>query len=376
MNTTYFSKSFNHALLLTAVFIVFFTTAHATSVNLALGKKTTQSSDYRSDMYHSEMAVNGYISSINGVNSWAAHNFTHTKKEFFAWWKVDLGSDKIIDTIIIYNREDCCRKRLTNYQVAILDDKNNLVYKKVFHGTFPNRKKIIEIDEIVDKKGRYVKVQLLDKNYLSLAEVQVMGRDVAPPVYMCDEAYNYSVYDGDGGIGPAGGFIFHINENGSHGMEAAPKNQGNAEWGCNDVAFKGAYVFGLGIGVGTGEQNTADILSAGCTSTEKGSSAAKIASDYEYGGYSDWFLPSKEELDLMFNNLQYKHNSGFSDTFWESYDKRGEDGNFWSSSANGKTKAWAQNFGHYWFGNEGMQYERNRRNKFVVRPIRYFKICP
>jgi hypothetical protein len=29
-----------------------------------------------------------------------------------------------------------------------------------------------------DKQGRYVRIQLLDNNYLSLAEVQVMGVDI------------------------------------------------------------------------------------------------------------------------------------------------------------------------------------------------------
>ncbi|TXK95276.1 hypothetical protein BMR11_13925 [Methylococcaceae bacterium CS5] len=161
-------KNFNLALLL----IAFFTTAHATSVNLALGKTATQSSNYRSDMYHAEMAVNGYTNSVNDRSSWDAHNFTHTKKEQGAWWQVDLGAVKIIDQIIIYNRQDCCRDRLSHYSVSIIDDNNNIVEKKDFNGAYPNRKKIIEMQ---GKKGRYVRIQLLNKNYLSLEEVQVMN---------------------------------------------------------------------------------------------------------------------------------------------------------------------------------------------------------
>jgi hypothetical protein len=38
----------------------------------------------------------------------------------------------------------------------------------------PNPKKIIQLDAS-GKQGRYVRIQLLDKDYLSLAEVQVMG---------------------------------------------------------------------------------------------------------------------------------------------------------------------------------------------------------
>jgi hypothetical protein len=37
-------------------------------------------------------------------------------------------------------------------------------------------KKIIQLDAS-GKQGRYVRIQLLDKDYLSLAEVQVMGVD-------------------------------------------------------------------------------------------------------------------------------------------------------------------------------------------------------
>jgi hypothetical protein len=40
----------------------------------------------------------------------------------------------------------------------------------------PNPRKIIQLDAS-GKQGRYVRIQLLDKDYLSLAEVQVMGVD-------------------------------------------------------------------------------------------------------------------------------------------------------------------------------------------------------
>jgi hypothetical protein len=42
--------------------------------------------------------------------------------------------------------------------------------------TTSNPKKIIQLDAS-GKQGRYVRIQLLDKDYLSLAEVQVMGVD-------------------------------------------------------------------------------------------------------------------------------------------------------------------------------------------------------
>jgi hypothetical protein len=44
---------------------------------------------------------------------------THTNYEQGAWWQVDLGGQKNIKQIIIYNRTDCCANRLSNYQVSI-----------------------------------------------------------------------------------------------------------------------------------------------------------------------------------------------------------------------------------------------------------------
>jgi hypothetical protein len=45
----------------------------------------------------------------------------------------------------------------------------------------PNPKKIIQLDAS-GKQGRYVRIQLLDKDYLSLAEVQVMGIQIGMPL--------------------------------------------------------------------------------------------------------------------------------------------------------------------------------------------------
>ncbi|MBA5249172.1 MAG: discoidin domain-containing protein [Gammaproteobacteria bacterium] len=173
MNITYISKNLNRALLLTAFFVALFTTTHvayATDVNLALNKHATQSSNYHGQLYHAPMAVNG-----DNIDGWNDHNFTHTLYEQGAWWQVDLGDIKTINQIIIYNRKDCCQDRLSHYSVSIIDDYNNVVEKQDFN-TYPYQKQIIEIQ---GTQGRYVKVQLLDSNYLSLEEVKVMGSDAS-----------------------------------------------------------------------------------------------------------------------------------------------------------------------------------------------------
>ena len=146
---------------------------YTSGYNLALGKPATQSSNSNETDYHASQAVNG---NTDGV--WYNNSITHTQYEQGAWWQVDLGSKKNISQILIYNRTDCCANRLSNYQVSISDkaDFSTHAYQQDFH-VAPNPKKTITLDA-PGKQGRYVRIQLLDENYLSLAEVQVVGIDL------------------------------------------------------------------------------------------------------------------------------------------------------------------------------------------------------
>lgn len=100
-----------------------------------------------------------------------------------------------------------------------------------------------------------------------------------------------------------GGIIAYILKNGDlgydatvpHGLIAAPSDQTInilEGWGCRYTLIR-AY----GTAIGTGNQNTMDIV-AGCT----GQNAARLCSDLVLGGYSDWFLPSKDELFALWVN--------------------------------------------------------------------------
>ena len=84
--------------------------------------------------------------------------------------------------------------------------------------------------------------------------------------------------------------------------------------------------------------------------------AAKLCNDYEVGAYDDWFLPSKDELNLMYDNLKTQGLGGFVDYL------------FWSSSEGDADKAWTQNFS----SDSGFQDNRNRYDGGRVRPIRAF----
>jgi hypothetical protein len=71
-------------------------------------------------------------------------------------------------------------------------------------------------------------------------------------------------------------------------------------------------VSGTNTGIGTGKRNTEIVA-------EWGGAAAQRCATLSTGGYRDWFLPSKDELDLMYKNLKAKGLGGFSgDWYWSS----------------------------------------------------------
>ncbi|MBO8456611.1 MAG: DUF1566 domain-containing protein [Spirochaetes bacterium] len=83
--------------------------------------------------------------------------------------------------------------------------------------------------------------------------------------------------------------------------------------------------------------------------------AKSLCSEYRGGGYSDWYLPSKDELNLVYINL--KSTGKISDD---------EDDDYWSSSELSKSDAWRQSLG------SGYQFFSNKDNMHSVRAVRAF----
>ena len=85
--------------------------------------------------------------------------------------------------------------------------------------------------------------------------------------------------------------------------------------------------------------------------------AKKVAENYRGGGFSDWRLPTKEELNLVYQNLRKPGIITGTGDDWH-----------WSSSQYHSTIAWAQRFG------DGGQVPNSDHYEYAVRAIRSFSI--
>ncbi len=119
---------------------------------------------------------------------------------------------------------------------------------------------------------------------------------------------------GVGDNGPAGGTIFFVDNN-NIGFEVAPLDYlaENQQWGCSELDISGTE-----LEVGKGADNTILIINTHnaqmpnyetnpdteCSPDHDGTIAAKYCAEVEINGYSDWFLPSYNELQECYNYFQ------------------------------------------------------------------------
>jgi hypothetical protein len=130
-------------------------------------------------------------------------------------------------------------------------------------------------------------------------------------------------------------------------LEAAPGDQGSSAWGdYSDTRVSGAIVTKTELGAGAA--NTDFLRSFPTTGT-----AAKTCYNLVLAGYSDWFLPSREELNLMLLNLKQYSLGGFQAWY------------YWSSSESGVSTAYNQR--DYYTTNETMLKDNATRYVRAVR---------
>jgi hypothetical protein len=149
-------------------------------INVARGKPATQINTAFAAL--AARAVDG-----NTSGNWADNSVTHTERTQNAWWQVDLRAEQPIVQIKIWNRTDCCGERLSNFFVLVSsvpftsNDLNTTLSQPGVSGfQAPSQAGSPTVINI-GKTARFVRVQLVGTDFLSLAEVEVIA-DVAAPV--------------------------------------------------------------------------------------------------------------------------------------------------------------------------------------------------
>ncbi len=104
-----------------------------------------------------------------------------------------------------------------------------------------------------------------------------------------------------------GGIVFYVNCDGSGLIASTADQSAGVEWGCSGINI------GTSANIGTGAANTAAILN-GCATRPI---AASVASTYNGGGFTDWYLPSSQELYQMFQQRLILNMGGM---YWSSTD--------------------------------------------------------
>ncbi|MCH7987580.1 MAG: DUF1566 domain-containing protein [Planctomycetes bacterium] len=160
-----------------------------------------------------------------------------------------------------------------------------------------------------------------------------------------------------------GGIVFWVDETGQHGLVCAKTDQSiSMRWHAGTDGNTRAY----GDGPYSGEMNTSIIISRhGSIGDDGATYAARVCAELQVteGGktYGDWYLPSKQELNLMYQNkaaIDATATANGGVAFATNY--------YWSSTEFDFSLAWIQHF------NNGGQYNGFKNVTSYVRSVRAF----
>ena len=160
-----------------------------------------------------------------------------------------------------------------------------------------------------------------------------------------------------------GGIVFWVDETGQNGLVCAKEDQSTGvRW------YAGTYgnTQAKGDGPFSGEVNTATIIAAQVAiGDDNATYAARICNELQIteGGktYGDWYLPSKVELDLM-----YQNNTTINATATANGGSAFGSADYWSSTESNSSYAWLQFFA------TGGQYSSFKYVALRVRAVRAF----
>ena len=143
------------------------------------------------------------------------------------------------------------------------------------------------------------------------------------------------------------GGLYTFTDSGYAYITAAMDQSSNAPWGC-----EGTDIAGTVGSIGTGPANTALIV-ANCATA---GIAARLADQLVLNSFSDWFLPSLEELAMMWPELVSDGLGSFANH------------TYWSSTQASDTQAFTVDMNN---GNQGTHSKGNTSNRYT-RAMRRF----
>jgi hypothetical protein len=156
-----------------------------------------------------------------------------------------------------------------------------------------------------------------------------------------------------------GGVVFYVEPCGTKGLVVAIEDQSvGVKWRGGSSNYS---TMARGDEVYACKKNTYVIISVHSAKNDFDNHAALLCANYQGGGYGDWYLPSKEELNLMYQNRTQINatatangGNGFANSL------------YWSSTENSNIDAWGQYFLN------GNQSSNSKSTTSRVRAVRTF----
>jgi hypothetical protein len=160
------------------------TSPPARAANVAIGGVASASTEAFGGF--AALAIDG-----NRDGNYFNGSVSHTDNEDLAYWQVDLGTMKYVDSISLWNRTDagpgCCTQRLSNVRISVLDSSLTEIWgTSILNDDPADYMRALAVP--YNTQGRFVRVQSLPglnfngNNYIHLAEVEVYGNTTAPNI--------------------------------------------------------------------------------------------------------------------------------------------------------------------------------------------------